>query len=356
MRTMTDNSLDLEFTTDGTPELVVRGHTGDISIRSTHRSTIRLHADNFEAGHHPHGAESRIASQSGNQVTIDLHRNHTMLRANLQLEVPVGCPVTVNTIDGDIQIQDTRASVDLNTVSGDIRLHRTEGTAQITTVGGDVQGEQLAGALTLQTTNGDVSLRNSTLRRFNVHSVNGDLVIETPLERGEHYFARTTNGDVRLCVPGDTAATVQMRTTNGDFHSDLPAEVINPSRRNWQGRINGGGANVELETLNGDVIITLSKTFDGETSAPMPPHTTLEMPEIPDLPEMPHLPEMPEMPDLPELPRMPRFTQSASETLEAEPRTSGRNYTGTDSIEILAQLERGDITVEEAMRQLDELR
>jgi hypothetical protein len=361
MHSTGENVMDMEITTEGTPSLVVRGHSGDITIEQTYDSAIRIHADHFEDGHDT-GEEPLITSQSGNQVTIDTHRNHAMLQADLKIGVPVGTAVTANTIDGDIGVHATHGPVELSTVGGDIRLDRAQGLIKLTTVGGDVQGDHLDGMLTLQTTNGDVKIRDSNLRRFNVHSVNGDFVIETPLTQGEHYFAKTTNGDIQLWVPSDTGATVQMRSTNGDFHSDLPTEVINPSRRHWQGRINGGGANVELETLNGDVQI---KARDMEASSPRvsSPHaSSAPAPQGYDLPDLPTMPDMPDMPDLPDLPDLPdsvggstsepeRFDSAGSDAAPRRP-----NYNGADSIGVLARLERGEITVEEAMEQLDELR
>jgi hypothetical protein len=275
-----------------------------------------------------------------------------MINADLRIEVPVGTSVAVNTIEGDIGIHATHGPVELSTVDGDISFDHAQGLIKVMTVGGDVRGEHLDGTLTLQTTNGDVVIRHSNLRRFNVHGVNGDFMIETPLTRGEHYFAKTTNGDIQLWIPPDSGATVQMRSTNGEFHSDLPTEVINPSRRHWQGRINGGGANVELETMNGDVEI---KTRGKETRTSRTP----QPPALPDMPEMPNMPEMPGMPDLPDMPDIrgnsPSETEHFDES-EAETGPQRPDYSSADSIEVLARLERGEITVEEAMDELDSLR
>jgi hypothetical protein len=357
MHSTGENVMDMEITTEGTPSLAVRGHSGDIAIGSSQGSSIRVHVHNAESGRHYVGPEPSIISESGNQVTIDTHRNHGMLHADLQIEVPVGTAVNVNTIDGDIGVHATRGPVELSTVGGDITIDHTEGLAKITTVSGDVRGEHLDDTLTLQTTNGDVVIRHSTLRRFNVHSLNGDFMIETSLTHGEHYFAKTTNGDIQLWIPHDTGATVQMRSTNGDFHSDLPTEVINPSRRHWQGRINGGGANIELETLNGDVQI---KARDMEASSPHVPSAPAPQGyDVPDLPTMPDMPDMPDLPDLPDLPdsvgestsEPERFDSAGSDAAPRRP-----NYNGADSIGVLARLERGEITVEEAMEELDELR
>jgi hypothetical protein len=357
MHSTGENVMNMEITTEGTPSLVVRGHSGDITIEQTYGSTIRIHADHFEDGHDT-GEEPLITSQSGNQVTIDTHRNHAMLQADLKIGVPIGTAVTANTIDGDIGVHATHGPVELSTVGGDIRLDHAQGLIKLTTVAGDVQGDHLDGTLTLQTTNGDVKIRDSNLRRFNVHSVNGDFVIETPLTRGEHYFAKTTNGDIQLWIPSDTGATVQMHSTNGDFHSDLRTEIINPSRRHWQGRINGGGANVELETLNGDVQINTMGTESFTSRAAQRPEVP-DMPDIPDLPDMPTMPDMPELPNLPDVPDIEGRTGSETESYDgSESATVSQrpDYSSADSIGVLARLERGEITVEEAMEELDELR
>jgi hypothetical protein len=353
MRSTSDNILDMEITTEGAPELVVRGHSGDITIGATSSSSIRVHSDKFEGGHHGPDVEPLVASQDGNRVTIDTHRNHGMLRADLKIEVPIGSAVTVNTIDGDIAIHGTRGPVELSTVGGDIRVNHIRGAAKITTVSGDMHGEHLDGTLALQTTNGDVTIRHSALSRFNIHSVNGDFIIETPLARGEHYFAKTTNGDIQLWVPPDTGATVQMRSRNGEFQTDLPAEVINPSRRHWQGRINGGGANVELETLNGDVRIKKSHGDDGFASGQSQPHDVSDMP---DLPGIPNIPEVPDLPDPPHPTGEVKLEPESFGASESDSTPRRPNYAGADSIEVLARLERGEISVEEAMDELDALR
>jgi hypothetical protein len=193
--------------------------------------------------------------------------------------------------------------------------------------------------------------------------VNGSLALETPLTRGEHYFAKTTNGDIRISVPTGTGAIVQMRTTNGELSCDLPTDVINRSRRNWQGRINDGGATLELETLNGDVLIEESAFSGAREAGPAP-----EAPPPPQAPAgldtdwTPEPPEMPDIPGMPDLSEMPDPGSGISMQTPEAPGSDARStehrvdYGSADSISILTRLERGEITIEEAMEKLDALR
>jgi DUF4097 and DUF4098 domain-containing protein YvlB len=108
----------------------------------------------------------------------------------------------------------------------------------------------------MHSTSGDARITDSSLRDFNLHSVSGDFHLDTPLTSGEHYYANTVSGDLVLAIPEGTGVTVQMKTVSGEVHSNFAqAEVIKSGRRHWQGRINGGGANLEMHSVSGDLTI-----------------------------------------------------------------------------------------------------
>jgi DUF4097 and DUF4098 domain-containing protein YvlB len=107
---------------------------------------------------------------------------------------------------------------------------------------------------------------------FNCQTVSGDLTLDTPLQPASHNVARTVSGNLHLRVPAGTGATVQMKSVSGTVRSDLPAEIIRSGRRHWQGRINGGGAEVELTTVSGDLTVEHSNTggaVQTDTQAPV---------------------------------------------------------------------------------------
>ena len=126
----------------------------------------------------------------------------------------------------------------------------------------------------LRVTNGVV-----TAKRFSGHliatSTNGGIVGE---ELGGKLEARSTNGMVRISLREVAPAGVSLRTTNGrvdlslpaSAKADLSAECRNgavtveglaleasgeQSRRAVNGRLNGGGAPIDVETTNGAIRI-----------------------------------------------------------------------------------------------------
>jgi hypothetical protein len=131
-----------------------------------------------------------------------------------------------------------------------------------------------------------------------------------------------------------------MKTQGGDIRADLPMmEVISVDKRNWQGVLNGGGAEIYLESVNGDLRIRQSTDagFDPVPTSPLVPPATVIPPVSPIPPIRPNTPTASDSPPVSDL---------------AAPVSAATHET---TVEILARLERGEITMEEAMASLDEL-
>jgi len=67
--------------------------------------------------------------------------------------------------------------------------------------------------------------------------------------------AKTTNGGVSISLPQNAKADLSVTWTNGGVNvsPDLKVEVTEKSRRRFEGRMNGGGTPIELQTTNGGI-------------------------------------------------------------------------------------------------------
>ena len=67
-----------------------------------------------------------------------------------------------------------------------------------------------------------------------------------------------TNGGIKLRLPRDAKATISASITNGGIStSDLPIETSGEhNRRRLDGRLNGGGARIEIEGTNGGITLS----------------------------------------------------------------------------------------------------
>jgi hypothetical protein len=147
------------------------------------------------------------------------------LRTNLKVSGTNGDGITVDGVEGDIEVQHTNGEITLTNVAGTVIAH---------------------------TTNGDVK---ATLTRL------------TP----DKPMAFTSfNGDVDVTLP-TTRATFKLRSDMGDIYTDFDLKVTtqtsaSPGTRSGgrfrievnkalTGTLNGGGPEIELRTYNGDVYL-----------------------------------------------------------------------------------------------------
>ncbi len=125
---------------------------------------------------------------------------------------------------------------------------------RVSTVNGGITVQGALAALNAETTNGSVTghgLGDSVLAT----TTNGGIKIEMARVGGDGLSLETTNGSIEVKLPGAAKATVSARCVNGGISvSDLPFEKTGEgSRRKLDGKVNGGGPAMKLETVNGSI-------------------------------------------------------------------------------------------------------
>ena len=133
-------------------------------------------------------------------------------------------------------------------------------TLRATTVNGGVWLKTMDGRVIARTTNGGITATEMS-GAVEARSVNGGVRVQFTSLGTESVELRTVNGGVRVALPPAAKATVSASWVNGGINlSGLQFEVREQARRHFEGRLNGGGANVEVATVNGG--ITLSTELD----------------------------------------------------------------------------------------------
>jgi Toastrack DUF4097 len=159
-----------------------------------------------------------------------------------------------NSSDIEIQVP-ARTNLSLRTMNGgDIVVEGVEGEIEVTNMNGGVVLNNVAGSMVAHSANGRVL---ATLR---------EITTKMPMS-----FS-SMNGNVDITLPSNAKANLKMRTDNGATWSDFEMQIRpNPptveDSRNQRGRlriqtdktlngtINGGGLDVDLRTLNGNIYI-----------------------------------------------------------------------------------------------------
>jgi hypothetical protein len=131
-------------------------------------------------------------------------------------------------------------AVDLRTVNGGVRMTGLEGDIRARTTNGGISGSGiLATSLDAAVTNGGI-----------------DIELARAVSSGT-FEIEAVNGGVSLTLPGESKADISGRAVNGGV-SVTGLDVVaagEQSRRRLDGQLNGGGARITIETVNGGVRI-----------------------------------------------------------------------------------------------------
>lgn len=136
------------------------------------------------------------------------------------LTIPTRADLIVKLTNGRIEVEGVEGEVDAETVNGAVRLYDCAGTVRAKSVNGALRAE---------------------IRR---------------LQPTDHVDMSAVNGSLRLYLPEDAQADIEARTVNGSVRTRFEdIEVRERSRKRMTFSLNGGGAEVELKTINGSIQI-----------------------------------------------------------------------------------------------------
>ncbi len=136
-------------------------------------------------------------------------------------------------------------AVDLRTTNGGVTLRGLDGDIRARATNGGIKGRALiASNVDASVTNGGVEIELA-----NAPS-SGSIDLES------------VNGGVELALPSESKADITARCVNGGIAvTGLELEIVGEqTRRKIEGKLNGGGARVTLETTNGGVRLTRATT------------------------------------------------------------------------------------------------
>jgi hypothetical protein len=191
----------------------------------------------------------RISVNRGFEITARERDNHVTvgvsnpnLQVNITVKVPTKCSLKLSTVNG-----------------GDIDVENTQGNHEISNVNGYIKMKNVAGSVLANTINENivVNLTNVTPN--------------TPMA------FTTLNGKVDVTFPADLRSNVKLKSDQGEVFSDFDIDIERTAAKvtqasdkdkglykikkdDWTyGKINGGGAELMMKSMNGNVYIRKAK-------------------------------------------------------------------------------------------------
>jgi hypothetical protein len=306
------------FPVSGAARLTLRNVEGAIDIAAGEADVISVRAVKHP-GPGANQTEIEITQAADGSVSVVTHyledlvarlfhpRHHGPARVDYTVRLPKDCRLDVAFVSGQARLQGLQGQFALRSVSGPIDLQDLAGRLQINTVSGPVTAAhtRLTDAVQLDTVSGDVVFADSFVPAITAASVSGKVQLQTELGAGPYHF-RSVSGDVWLAVPAMRGCQVDMYALSGRLHTSLPSSR-HAASQGWT-RVafgaDGSGSQVRFNTVSGDLHLV----------TPGDPHD-----------------------DGP--------TPSAGEAAPAEPGEP-------DRLAILERIDRGELTVDEAVQHL----
>ena len=329
MTASTNAASQLEHTIGSEGRFALRLPSGDVTIRGTEGDIARVRdltgrplGERFEIAAGDGSLELSMRQKFGFSIAIG-SRGFGDHSPELEIEVPRGASVSVDTASADVVGRGLIGSKHFHTASGDLTLEQILGELEIEAVSGDtsISGD---GSLVVRarSISGDFRLRAPKLGRFEMSTTSGDIQLDAEMAGSGPYAIKSISGDVRIVARA--GLQVEAQTITGDLSSALPhkTETLPGKKLLIVGR---PAATLTFKSVSGDLEIVEPREGAAahRSGAPDAPAESIPV----DAPAAPTPPAPPTPPAAPEV-------------------------SMTSSMAILKSLERGEISVEDASRRL----
>ena len=159
------------------------------------------------------------ATRKAISYTIRLPRNVAVLYQQLNWQ---GAKVTINNMDGDLEVRTNNASIDLNKVTGPVVAN---------TISGEIN------------------------------------VVYSGLSQDKPTAISTISGEIDVTLPATARSTMKLRTITGEVYTDFDLGVKQSKdgmtkvggSNNVDGATNGGGVELQLKTISSNIYIRKQK-------------------------------------------------------------------------------------------------
>jgi len=266
---VTDHSVvEHEIGRDGVFHL--RIHAGDLSLRATSGTTVRVRElDGRDLAERFH-----IEAASG---SLDLQPHARLGEVGLLLggrrscrvdvALPAGTTLVIETVSADVSVTGLTGHQRYRTTSGDLQMRDVRGAIAVETISGSIAIDGDAELdLTARLVSGSAAIAAPRITRLSLTTTSGDVQLGGALVGDGPFAVRTVSGDARLTVSGDVR--IEGRSLTGRIRSDRPHQVHgSPGRRNVT--VDGQGPLLTFESVSGGLRIAEPPTTTGSAQAPI---------------------------------------------------------------------------------------
>lgn len=299
----------------------LRQASGEIVLRGVEGDTVRVRSVDGDNALNEHfqieQGDGYLDVRQHERIGLGIKLFSRGSSPEIVVEVPHGATVSIDTASAEVEASDLSGTKRFRTASGELQLHRFAGTLDAETVSGDVEIDGQAPLdLSTKSISGDIRVRVPRVRRLDMGTTSGDIWLDAEMAGEGPFSLRSISGDVTIV--GRSGFRVEAETITGDLASELAHKRESmPGRRVMT--VGRPGPTLAFRSVSGDLRVVQPRDAAPEAKTP---------PNDPN-PPMARAAPAPPAPPTPEI--------------------------DATRLDILRELERGDITVAEATDRLSRL-
>jgi DUF4097 and DUF4098 domain-containing protein YvlB len=271
--------IEKTFTVSSPARLDLSNIRGSVEVRPGEEGIIRIHVSKDTNSGDASRTEIEFSQASEGTVRVATKFPESAwgwlfgsfpCRVDYVVQAPRKCSIKINgvssemlaegfegefsfhSVSGQMTLRSLSGPVKVNTVSGEVDLAELTGDLNLTTVSGKVSGKHIQGPVHLNTVSGRVALDESSLSSVDASTVSGRMEYQTAFGVGPYRF-NSVSGDVELLVPPETRCSAELHAISGKLFTKLPATSIARQNGNQTAEIQGGGVNVYLHSVSGNL-------------------------------------------------------------------------------------------------------
>lgn len=237
--------------------VTVSNLAGSVSVKGWDRPEVTV------TGTLGKGSERLEFENAGDRTTIRvvLPKNaHNVDGSDLEIHVPAGSRLDVDTVSADITAADLSGALSLQTVSGEVVVSGSPKEVNAHSVSGNVRVEASASRIRAKSVSGKVIVKAASPQDVQMESVSGNVRFDGGLAQGGSLDASTVSGDVEASLPAALAADFTLGTFSGGIENDFGARDAGKPEdhtgRHVSFTTGGGGTSVEVKTFSGAISLT----------------------------------------------------------------------------------------------------
>jgi len=260
-----DEKVERSSTSDAMVTVTLCVMSGEITVHGWNKNEVRVRSADVEKIElrriDAEGEESKPAKKIDvfivDKSDDENPRADCQASADVEMDVPKGATVQVQTRDGDINIVGVEAAyagsqngditiehvtqkIEAGSIGGAISVKDSSGRMTLTSAGGGIEATNVSPVETGDTfevtsVSGDIQLDRVSHAKLSARSVTGNINLQGSLAHSGDYGFNTMSGDVRLSLPGDASFRLVAKLSHdGEIVTDFPlkitAETLPPAK------------------------------------------------------------------------------------------------------------------------------